>query len=360
MKILYNGGLFGNEALCYQGREIVKQLAKDHTVKFDFPEVDGYWGQFFNSFEGPEDVYVMNGHIPYLTQLTRDHKRVIPISVFETKFPKNWVDALNLPGIPVIWTISDFCKQLMINSGVNKPIDIMYLGLDERFYKTGMTIFKDKSFKFLNVSAPHCLGNKDRKGLDVLIRAFKEEFGDDPHVTLLLKINTIYADTYTRQMGRNFDLAEYLKRFIPKGTLPGNISVITDYFPTEQINLLYNSIDCGVFPSRAEGFGLPQAELIKIGKPVITTNYSSTNEFSDPRLRINTTGMEPLDYNVYPYGTGLFAEPDITHLRKLMRQVYENYKEEAMLADKFKPAVARFTWENVRKRMNDSLNDLDS
>ncbi len=354
MKITFNGGLYGREALCYQGREIVKQLGKTHKINIMGPKTKGYWAKFYDNFKGEEDLYVMNGHVPYIPQLVKEHKKIAHIAVLECDFPPDWINALNKPEIKQIWTISEFCKKLMVDGGVTNPIKTIYLGLDKRFFKKEINMFpKDKSFKFINIAAPHCIGKRDRKGLDVLISAFKKEFGDDPAVKLILKINTIYADNLYREMGNQFNLNKYLGEILPKGSNTINILLITSYMPIESLNNLYNSIDCGVFPARAEGFGLCQAELIKLGKPVITTDYSATNEFSDPNLRIKVKGMWPLDYqNLPPYYNSRFAEPDEDHLRKFMRNIYENRKYDFKLPKIFD----EFNWDKIGKEINEHIN----
>ena len=354
MKIIFNGGLYGKEALCYQGREIIKQLSKNgNQINIMGPKTQGYWSKFYNNFKGKGDLYVMNGHVSHIPKL--DHKKLINITQLECAIPADWIKALNMDKIKQIWVTSEFVKDLIVQSGVKKPIRTIYLGLDKRFIQKDVNIFpKDNSFKFFNISAPHCIGTRDRKGLDVLIKAFKNEFGDNPGVKLILKINTIYADDIYRRFGKQFDLNKYLSLLLPKNTNTSNIQIITNYIPTKLLSDLYNSIDCGVFPSRGEGFGLPQAELIKIGKPVITTDYSSTNEFSDSNLRIKLKGMWPLDYqNLPPYYKSRFAEPDEDHLRKLMRKIYEkDYKFQ--LPKIFK----EFNWDKIGKKMNSYIKEI--
>ena len=165
MKILCCGGLFGREALCYQFREILKQLNKYHTISIDGPSTGGYWEKFYNNFKkGEEDIYLLNGHTPSIKELAKKHKKIINICVLECKLPGSWVEALNLPEVKEIWTISKFCKELIINSGVNKPVKVIYLGVDERLKKKGVNIFPaDKSFKFLCICAPHCLGVRSQR-----------------------------------------------------------------------------------------------------------------------------------------------------------------------------------------------------
>ena len=360
MKIYFNGGLFGREALCYQGREIIKQLSKYHKVSIDAPKTKGYWEKFYDNFTGPEDIYIMNGHVLHLLELAKKHKNIISITQFESNLPDDWVNALNIPEVKQIWVTSEFVKRLILESGVRKPIRVIYLGIDKRFYKkTGNMFPKDKTFKFLNICAPHCLGKKDRKGLDILIKAFKEEFGDNHWVTLILKINTIYADTYTKRLNRSFDLYKYLKSFIPKGFNPGNITIFDQYLSTDQINELYNSVHCGVFPSRSEGFGLPQAEMASLGVPVITTNYSAPIEFSDLRLAIKVKKLAPLDYNIYPYEDKLFADPDVEHLKELMRRMYKQYTKEKKQAEEYSKSdvFSKFDWDKIGENLNNYLKE---
>jgi len=360
MKITFNGGLLGNEALCYQGREIVKQLDKNHTVKLDCREVDGYFAKFFHTFKGTEDLYLLNGHVTYIQELiNKGHKNIISICVFETALPDDWVEALNLPEVKQVWTVSEFVKDLIVKSGVTTPVKVIYLGVDERFKKIPVNMFsKDKSFKFVSVCAPHGHSKKDRKGLDILIKAFKQEFKEDLNVSLFLKINTIYADQYARKMKKQFEAKQYVRDLLPKGSTPANIAIIEHYMTTEQLNIFYNSCHCGVFPTRAEGFGLPQAEMMKIGRPVITTDYSAPNEFSDPRLRTNIElEMKPLDSYSHPYYDNPFAEPIVKHLRELMRQVHKNYKDEIRIAEGHALTMDKFTWDKVRLRMEGFLEE---
>lgn len=356
MKIAFGGGLIGREAICQQqGLGILKQLAKKHDVELIHKELHGWFDKFHGNFDLKDaELCIFNGHPNYMPELAKQFKKIINIFVFETTVPKDIVNALNIPEIVEIWTVSEFCKQLMVESGVRKPIRVIYLGVDERIFPTRVNLFpKDKSFKFLNVSAPHAIGKKDRKGVDVLVNAFKEEFGDDPNITLILKVNTIYADKYAHSKGKIFSIHEYIKSLLPKGTKLNNIAIIDKYFGYDQFNALYNSVHCGVFPSRAEGLSLCNLELIKVGRPVITTMYSAMIEYSDPRLMIKVDKMAPLDTNEFPYYDSLFAEPSKEHLKLLMRQVYENYQTELKKAEEHsKKVVANFTWDEVGKRID--------
>ena len=128
---------------------------------------------------------------------------------------------------------------------------------------------------------------------------------------------------------------------------------------TEQVNELYNSVHCSVFPSRAEGFGLPQAEMASLGIPVITTNYSAPTEFNDLMLAIKVKKMSPLDYNIYPYEDKLFADPDVEHLRQLMNEMYDKYPEKKKMAEEYAKSkiFSKFNWDEIGKKLNEFLKE---
>ena len=84
--------------------------------------------------------------------------------------------------------------------------------------------------------------------------------------------------------------------------------------------------DCYVSLHRAEGFGLTLAEAMALDKPVIATNYSGNLDFMDEtnsylcdyQMVSIPRGCEP-----YPAGS-LWAEPDVNHAARLMREVVEH------------------------------------
>ncbi len=50
------------------------------------------------------------------------------------------------------------------------------------------------------------------------------------------------------------------------------------YISEKSLNILYNNASCLLYPSSYEGFGIPIAEAMKAGCPVISSNRSSIPE----------------------------------------------------------------------------------
>ena len=89
------------------------------------------------------------------------------------------------------------------------------------------------------------------------------------------------------------------------------------------------SCDCYVSLHRSEGLGLTMAEAMYLGKPVIATGYSGNIDF------MRTHNSYPVDYRLVPIGDGSapyppeaeWAEPDVEHAARLMREVFEQPDE---------------------------------
>jgi glycosyltransferase involved in cell wall biosynthesis len=97
---------------------------------------------------------------------------------------------------------------------------------------------------------------------------------------------------------------------------------------SDYLSLLAAS-DCYVSLHRAEGFGLPLAESMYLGKPVIATRYSGNLDFMTDRdsLLVDYELVE-LTRNIGPFEKGtVWAEPDIKHAAQLMRWVFSNRAE---------------------------------
>src|SRR5690242_318515 len=69
--------------------------------------------------------------------------------------------------------------------------------------------------------------------------------------------------------------------WMSKGYNNPKIKIIPFQETQSQIADIMRLTDCGVFPSRAEGWGLGALEMMACGKYNIVTNYSGFTEFCD-------------------------------------------------------------------------------
>lgn len=253
----------------------------------------------------------------------------------ESGFPQKIVEEFNkhLHGLMVT---SDHVMNIFRKAGVKIPIVNVSEGINQNLLTSEKYSLKTKkSFKFLHVSS-----GIPRKGVDVLIKAYFEEFGKNDDVVLVIK-------TYHNDENVIPDLLKTLQ----KPDSP-EIEVVYDLELTEgQIAYLYKQADCVVIPSRAEGFGLPIAEAMLKKVPVITTGYSGQMDFADE------DNSWLIDYEIVRAQSQLglvnsyWAEPDPKQLQKEMRYLFEKSgKEEVDRRVESAYEVAKgLTWEKTAK-----------
>jgi glycosyltransferase involved in cell wall biosynthesis len=152
---------------------------------------------------------------------------------------------------------------------------------------------------------------------------------------------------------------------------------ILDYriLSPEQLNKeFFHRIDCFVFPTRGEGYGLPPVEAMAVGLPVIATNWSGPADYMkeshsyplnyklvDMPRNFDANGKE-IDFRGYPKDLARdgqqWAEPDVDHLIELMRRVYENRAESKKKGKAAQAYVRRWlTAEQTTKKL---ISYLDS
>jgi len=156
-----------------------------------------------------------------------------------------------------------------------------------------------------------------RKDPLALIEAFRLAFEPAAGASLVIKC-----------INQSNDPDNYDRLQLAAGSHP-DIHIIDRYVSHEQRDAMLAACDCYVSLHRAEGFGLPLAEAMYLGKPVIATRYSGNLEFMtdansylvDYELRQVGEGNPP-----YP-ADGRWAAADPTHAARLMREVFEEPAE---------------------------------
>jgi len=79
------------------------------------------------------------------------------------------------------------------------------------------------------------------------------------------------------------------------GAAPGTMVRRLGFVPDEDLMALYAACDAFVYPSFYEGFGLPVAEALALGAPVVTSNVSSLPEVTgDAALLVDPRSVEEI------------------------------------------------------------------
>ncbi|NJS10218.1 MAG: glycosyltransferase [Microcoleus sp. CSU_2_2] len=230
------------------------------------------------------------------------------------EFPSEWQPAFNK--FHEIWTYSNACAEAI---SLVSPIPVLKIMpsislLQPSLDKKALDLPKDK-FIFLFIF--DFFSHIERKNPLAAIEAFKQAFGNDDRVLLILKSSNSEKNVKDLAL-LNSALAN-----------SANIQHLDGYLSKDQINALLYNCDCYLSLHRCEGFGLTMAEAMFYGKPVIATGYSSNTEFMNVgNSFLVKYKLVPLAADCGPYKKGnMWAEPDREHAAYLMRHVFNNYHE---------------------------------
>src|SRR5205085_9041995 len=150
-----------------------------------------------------------------------------------------------------------------------------------------------------------------RKGIDLLLAAYRETFAGREDVTLVVKdfgLNGVY-----RGAGR-----DELRRLHEERSAP-RVLHLTEELDDDAMAALYRSCDVLVHPYRGEGFAMPVLEAMASGLPVVVTAGGPTDEFCPPDAgwRIAATRRPLPGGRVDQWETAAepwMLEPDAAHL----------------------------------------------
>ena len=226
-----------------------------------------------------------------------------------------------------VWVPTHFNVETYARAGVAEhKLRAVPPGVDTGLFRPGaapLQVPQKRGFNFLSV-----FDWQQRKGYDVLLCAYLREFKADEDVALILKVsqtNFTSADIEDR-------LVYFVEREagLPLEKAPA-IILINGFIPQRDMPRLYAAADCFVLPTRGEGYGRPFMEALACQCPVIATGWSGQTEF------LNNRNSYLIDYRMVPvpddvdielFAGHRWAEPDVDHLRGLMRHVF-SHREKA-------------------------------
>jgi len=222
---------------------------------------------------------------------------------------------------------SEFVREVCRRNGVAVPIMVCPHGVDGTEFWPGakpVRLPTRKNFRFVNLG-----GFTDRKGTDVLLRAYLAEFRAEEDVCLVIKV-------------RGYELERpWAERVLARSARErrGAAEVLLYDEDVPSVAGYYTAADVGVFPHRGEGFGLPILECLACGRPVIVTKGTGHMDFC-------TAGNAQFVRATRKVSRGRdMLEPDIAHLRRLMREAFERGKPSAQARETTSLSVRSFTWD---------------
>lgn len=238
--------------------------------------------------------------IPTVFYKNTSQYRIGYTMVENTRIGKKWVKECNR--MDAIFVPSQFLVDVFKECGVTRPVLPVKQGIHSSKFPYSKRRLKSK-FIFGTIGY-----QDDRKNWKDLVQAFVSEFDNSEPVELWIKNSNQYWNNTAFNDPR--------------------IRTINRMYTFEEIQRLYSYFDCFVFPSHAEGSGLPPREAMATGLPVILTNWSGLTEIADPQFSYPLTPVA-IDYPDVrgEEQPGFMARIDVTELMYWMRYVYEHQDE---------------------------------
>lgn len=266
--------------------------------------------------------------------------------------PQSWIMPMN-DEVDEIWVPSSFVRECYIQSGVSADkVFVVPNGVDASLYSPDGTTYpvaSGKSFRFLFVG-----GTIYRKGIDLLLAAYRQSFTSKDDVCLVIK------DMGGKSFYQGQTAQEMIQRFSADPSAP-EIVYIDGNLTQDEMAALYRSCHCLVHPYRGEGFGLPIAEAMACGLAPIVTGYGAALDFCPPeyawlipakivKQAVKQIGdLETVDF---PW----LAEPDLEMLTTLMRYAAAHSQETAGLGGCASRFIRNnFTWKQAADRADERL-----
>jgi glycosyltransferase involved in cell wall biosynthesis len=272
----------------------------------------------------------------------------IGYTTWETsRLPQMWADIIN--EMDEIWTVGEFSKKVFEDSGVEGDVKLVPEGVDTSVFNPYVDKLAVGGDIFLFYSTFEW---ERRKGPDVLLKAYSEEFGEGDNVGLVL-------ETYNPLLQRFNPFEAIFKMNL--GRLP-LIEVLRPSGNEFELAKRLVSADCFVLPSRGESWALSAMEAMACGVPTITTNWGGHLEYAgtDYGWLIDVDGMEtPVDEPfLKPYEGNEWANPSVKHLRELMRYAYE-HKDECVKKGHaaYEHVDENYNWKKSTSVIKDLLGD---
>jgi glycosyltransferase involved in cell wall biosynthesis len=231
--------------------------------------------------------------------------------------PAEWPALLN--GYERVWVPTAFNLEGFADAGVDeRRLRILPGTVDFDLYRPSgpqRSLPERRGFAFLST-----FDFQERKGWRPLLEAFAREFDADDDVTLVLKIETIFADLATVRARIGAFLASL---GLPPHRLP-HIVLLNDRLSDAEMPALFRACDAYVSPTRGEGWGRPLMEALACGRPVITSRWSAPLAFLDDTNAWLVDGRlipVPDDVDIPVFRGGRWFDPDVDALRAAMRAV---------------------------------------
>jgi glycosyltransferase involved in cell wall biosynthesis/tetratricopeptide (TPR) repeat protein/predicted O-methyltransferase YrrM len=269
--------------------------------------------------------------------------------------PRDWVGPIT-ELVDEVWAYTHHVRETYVQSGIpSERVHIVPLGVDtQRFFPAAnpLPLKTARRFRFLFVG-----GTIWRKGIDLLLAAYGKAFTATDDVCLVVK------DMGNGTFYRGQTAETLLARFREQPGAP-EVEYLDGALSDDEMASLYAACDCLVQPSRGEGFGLPVAEAMACGLPVVVPDAGATLDFcaGDRAYLVPSRVVFFPENRVGKWvtaGRPWVLEPDLAALVATLRHIF-SHPDEALAKGHAARAFVQehLTWEHAADTVERRLRAL--
>lgn len=366
--VRWEGSQFVHHSLAHVNRELCLQLIDAGNDLAIVPyEPDQFGAEADERFpklaarhnarlSRPVDIHVRHQWPPSFDPPREGHWVMIQPWEFGS-LPKEWIEKMRAQ-VDEVWAYTSFVRNSYIESGMPADrVHVVPLGVDVARFNPSARPSKlatSKTFKFLFVG-----GTIHRKGPDILLDAYVNSFSAQDDVCLVIK------DMGGKSFYRGQTAEKTIRALQARPDAP-EILYLTDDIPDSDMPGLYTACDCLVHPYRGEGFGLPIAEAMACGLPVIVTGAGACLDFCDDTVAylipaekryLSRARIDHWETAGRPY----LYEPSAAATARLMRHVFENREEARSVGLRARQRITdRFSWRHAAERAMERMRELSN
>jgi glycosyltransferase involved in cell wall biosynthesis len=253
---------------------------------------------------------------------------------------------------------SEWAKKILIENTIKDEQDIFVipLGVDRNIFDSDYLRREKEDIDnewttFINIGKWEY-----RKGHDIIYKAFEQAFSPKDRVRLWMMNGNPFISK---------EQVSHWESLYRTSKMGHRIAFLPRVNTHDEIARIMAVADCGVFPSRAEGWNLELLEMMSMGKQVITTNYSAHEEFCNYKnsLLIPIDEKEIAEDGVFfKRKIGRWAKLESRHvdiLAEYMRDIHKRKQSGEDLTNKEGIDTAKeLTWDNMSVKIKEYFYDM--
>lgn len=300
--------------------------------------------------------------VPSFAELSSGKYRVLYTTIESYTVPDQFIDCCQMYN--EAWTTSEWSSSIL-RELIDIPVYTVPTGVNQTLYTEEGDKFDFKpdinNFVFLSV-----FGWNYRKGYDVLLKAYFDEFKRTDNVSLLIT-SRYQGGTSKFHKNKIKDDIEKIMTNFPNKDLP-HVVRYSQVIPEQDMPKLYRAANAFILPTRGEGGCLTSLEASLCGLPVIMTNCSGQQGYlrADNSYMIqpdHLVKMQPGQSHIH-YWDGqkfpaLTSENVHNQTKRLMREVYENINTAKKRNKNLQQLILqKFTWNSTANAAISRLKEI--